>query len=193
MLTILLIRSGKTEFDVQGRIQGTLDVPLSDEGQRQAHTAADELIDESASVTALYAGPDLSAQQTAEIVGDRLGLPPKTLKALHNLNQGLWQGMLYDDVKSKLPKVYRQWLEKPETVCPPEGETLTAAAARVRQAIAKLTKKHKSGVIGLVLSQPLACIVRSVLREEHLPCICPSDRVETRLWEPIDLPVKVGA
>ena len=40
MLTILLIRSGTTEFDAQGRIQGTLDVPLSDEGLRQARAAA---------------------------------------------------------------------------------------------------------------------------------------------------------
>jgi probable phosphoglycerate mutase len=193
MLTILLIRSGKTEFDAQGRIQGTLDVPLSEEGQRQVRAAADQLIDESASIAALYAGPDLSAQQTAEIVGDRLGLEAKTLKTLHNLNQGLWQGMLFDEVKSKLPKVYRQWLEKPETVCPPEGETLTAAAERARKALAKLAKKHKSGVIGLVLSQPLACVLRSVLRDEHLPCVCPTACTETRLWEPIDVPVKVEA
>jgi broad specificity phosphatase PhoE len=193
MLTILLIRSGITDFDSQGRIQGTLDVPLCDEGLQQARTVAAELLDESASITALYAGPDLSAQQTAEIVGERLDLQPKTLKALHNLNQGLWQGMLYDDVKSKLPRVYRQWLEKPETVCPPEGETLTAAADRARQALAKLIKKHKSGVIALVLSQPLACVMRSVLREEHLPCICPTACTETRQWEPLDVPVKVEA
>ena len=43
MLTILLVRSGMTEFDSQGRIQGTLDVPLSDEGRQQAEAAADDL------------------------------------------------------------------------------------------------------------------------------------------------------
>ena len=193
MLTILLIRSGTTDFGAQGRIQGTLDVPLNDEGQREVRAAAAQLVDESASVAALYSGPCLSARQTAEIVGQRLQLQPKTLNGLHNLNQGLWQGMLYDDVKSKQPRVYRQWLEKPETVCPPEGETLAAAAGRARQAIAKLAKKHKSGVIALVLSQPLACVVRSILRDEQLPCVCPTTYEETRLWEPIDLPVKVEA
>ena len=35
MLTILLVRSGLTEYDCQGRIQGTLDVPLSGEGRQQ--------------------------------------------------------------------------------------------------------------------------------------------------------------
>lgn len=194
MLTILLIRAGRTEFDCQGRIQGTLDVPLSDEGRREANAAAEELLEKSASVTALYAGPCLSAQQTAEIVGEKLGLHHKTLAKLHNLDQGLWQGLLFDEVKSKQPKVYRQWLERPETVCPPEGETLTAAADRLKQALAKLTKKHKTGAIALVLAPPLAGVLRSILREEHLPCVCPSAAVEKPLWEPIEVPpVKVEA
>src|SRR5215211_7445193 len=99
MLTILLIHSGITEFDSQGRIQGTLDVPLCEEGRRQAEAMAEELAARSAPVDALYAGPCLSAQQTAEILGEKLDLKPKTLKRLHNLDQGLWQGLLFDEVK----------------------------------------------------------------------------------------------
>src|SRR5215213_2320310 len=72
MLTILLVRSGTTEFDAQGRIQGTLDVPLCDEGRRQAEATAEDLTARSTPIDALYAGPCLSAQQTAEIIGDRL-------------------------------------------------------------------------------------------------------------------------
>ena len=80
MLTILLIRSGTTEFDAQGRIQGTLDVPLCEEGRRQAQATAVELAARPTPIDALYAGPCLSAQQTAEIVGDRLDLKHKTLE-----------------------------------------------------------------------------------------------------------------
>lgn len=191
MLTILLIRAGRTEFDCQGRIQGTLDVPLSDEGRRQATAAATELLDKSASIAALYAGPCLSAQQTAAILGERLKLKPKTLAKLHNLNQGLWQGMLFDEVKTKQPKVYRQWQERPETVCPPEGETLSAAAQRLKTALAKLLKKHKSGAIGLVLAQPLAGVLRSLLRAEQAPCVCQSECSGRPLWEPIEVAVAV--
>jgi broad specificity phosphatase PhoE len=189
MLTILLIRAGRTEFDREARIQGTLDVPLSDEGRLEAEAAAAELVDTSASVTALYAGPCLSAQQTAEIVGEKLRLKHKTLSKLHNLNQGLWQGMLFEDVKSKQPKVYRQWQDHPETVCPPEGETLSAAAERLKLALAKLSKKHKTGAIGLVLAPPLARVLRSMLRAEHLPCVCQAECASRPLWEPLDVPV----
>jgi probable phosphoglycerate mutase len=107
MLTIILVRAGRTEFDCQGRIQGTLDVPLSNEGRQQSEAAAIELADQASAVTALYTGPCLCAQQTAETISERLKLKPKTLSTLHNLDQGLWQGMLFDEVKSKQPKVYR--------------------------------------------------------------------------------------
>ena len=187
MLTILLIRSGVTEYDSQGRIQGTLDVPLCEEGRRQAEAAAEDLLSRSASVAALYAGPCLSAQQTAEIVGEKLHLKPKIIDRLHNLNQGLWQGMLFDDVKSKQPKVYRQWQDRPDTICPPEGETLQEAAERVKKSLAKLTKKHKTGTIALVLSQPLASVLRSLLRSGQTPCLCHADASGKPLWEPSEV------
>jgi probable phosphoglycerate mutase len=187
MLTILLVRSGTTEFDAQGRIQGTLDVPLCEEGRRQAEATAEDLAARSGPIDAIYAGPCLSAQQTAEIVGDRLQLKFKTLKKLHNLNQGLWQGLLFEEVKAKQPKVYRQWHDRPDTVCPPEGETVQEAGERLKKAIAKLTKKHKSGTIALVLAQPLASVLRSRLRDGQPPCLCHSAAVTKPLWEPIEV------
>lgn len=188
MLTILLIRSGITEFDCQGRIQGTLDVPLCEDGRRQAVTIAEDLIERSASIDALYTGPCLCAQQTAEIIGERLKLKPKAIEALHNLDQGLWQGMLFDDVKTKQPKVYRQWQTAPDTVCPPGGETLQAAAERIKKALAKLTKKHKTGTIALVLSPQLASVLRSLLRQDQPPVVCPTAaRTEAAMWEPLQV------
>jgi phosphoserine phosphatase len=187
MVTILLIRSGTTEFDAQGRIQGTLDVPLCDEGRRQAETTAEELATRSPAIDALYTGPCLSAQQTAEIVGDRIDLKPKTLKKLHNLDQGLWQGMLFDDVKSKQPRVYRQWQDRPDTICPPEGETVQEAGERLKKSLSKLTKKHKGGTIALVLAEPLASVLRSILRDGQPPCLCHSAAATRQLWEPIEV------
>jgi probable phosphoglycerate mutase len=185
MLTILLIAAGRTEYDCQGRIQGTLDVPLSDEGRQQVRAGADQLAGEHAEITALYVGPCRSAQETADILAERLELKPKTLDKFHNLNQGLWQGMLFDEVKAKQPKVFRQWQEKPETVCPPEGETLRQARDRLKKGLARLTKKHKSGTIALVLAQPLAGILRCLLRQESCQDVCLAECPGQPLWEAI--------
>ena len=93
----------------------------------------------------------------------------KTLDKLQNLDHGLWQGMLVADVKTKQPKVYRQWQEQPETVCPPQGETVGDAEERLQAALAKLMKKHKSeGLVAVVLPEPLASVLRHVLRHDEL-------------------------
>ncbi len=63
MLQILLIRPGATELDLQGRITGTLDVPLSEAGQKQADELAIELSE--FPLTAIYTGPGLASQETS--------------------------------------------------------------------------------------------------------------------------------
>jgi probable phosphoglycerate mutase len=96
--------------------------------------------------------------------------------------------MLVSDVKSKQPKVYRQFQEQPETVCPPQGETLCIAKQRVSAALAKLLKKHKSDrVIAIVVPEPLASVVRHVVRNEEWGDLWQSAN-DTAQWQLIDVP-----
>ncbi len=162
MVQIVLIRPGSTDYDLQGRIQGTLDIPLNDKGKEQA--AATVACLNGHTLTALYSSAGQSAEQTAEIIGAALKLKPKTLERLENLNHGLWQGMLIDDVKRKQPKVYKQWQEHPENVCPPEGEMLSEVTERVDAVLEKLLRKHRFGTVGLVAAEPLASVIRYRLR-----------------------------
>jgi phosphoserine phosphatase len=163
MVRVLLIRPGATEYDQQGRVQGTLDVPLCEDGRQEVAKMVEELREQP--VTAIYASPCQSAEQTAEALGAALNLKTKTIDKLQNLDHGLWQGMLVDEVKTKQPRVYRQWQEQPETVCPPQGETLAIARQRVQAALIKLFKKHKEGLLAIVTPEPLASVVRHVLSQ----------------------------
>ena len=166
MFKILLIRPGVTEYDQQERIQGTLDIPLCEDGRRQVEAMVEEL--RSQPIQAIYTSPSQSAQQTADALGDALNLKVKSLDTLQNLDHGLWQGMLVKDVKTKQPKVYRQWQEHPESVCPPGGEMLGEAVTRVQAAIGRLTRKHSSGAIGLIAPEPLASLVCRYLKHGEL-------------------------
>lgn len=166
MVRFVLIRPGSTEFDEQGRIQGTLDIPLSQRGTADATRLAEELKGQDLKV--LYAAPCQAAWQTATAIGKALGVKVKQLEKLHNVDQGLWQGMLIDDVKHKQPKVYRQWQEHPENVCPPEGEMLAQVVERIQAAVPKLLKKHRDSTVGLVLPEPLASIVQCVLARTEM-------------------------
>ena len=138
MLRIFLIRPGSTDFDQQRRIKGTLDIPLNDIGKQQAVQSAEAL--SNTDIEIVYSAPCQSAWQTAEMLADRLDVKLKRLDTLHNLDHGLWHGMLIEDVKQRQPKVYRMWQEQPETVCPPEGETVAAARLRVQRAEATVAQ-----------------------------------------------------
>jgi broad specificity phosphatase PhoE len=166
MPEILVIRPGSTEYDRQGRIQGTLDIPLSDEGRQEVARVIDQL--KGHPVQVLYTTPSKAAEETGKAIATALHVKSKTVDKLQNLDQGLWQGMLIDDVKSRHPRVSRQWLEQPEKVCPPEGEMVGAAQNRIRPVLARLLKKHKEGVIGLVVPEPLASVICSLLRRDAL-------------------------
>lgn len=167
MLRILLVRPGATEYDRQGRIQGTLDIPLSEDGRQEVEGVVEELGDQSPE--AVYGSPCECCEQTAQAVAAKFDLRAKTLDKLKNLDYGLWQGMLIEDVKTKQPKVFRQWREQPETVCPPQGETVMAVKGRVAEVLRKLLKKHKThDSIVLVASEPLASVVKHLLLREAL-------------------------
>jgi broad specificity phosphatase PhoE len=167
MLNIVLIRPGSTDYDVQGRIQGSLDIPLNEQGLAEAAQTAERLRDRG--LEAIYAPAVQPPWETAQVIAKALGIKPKKIERLQNHHQGLWEGMLVEDVRHKQPKVYRQWQEQPENVCPPEGEMLGQADERVRTAVAKLLKRHKEGgAIGLVLPEPLLSLARRFLSHGEL-------------------------
>lgn len=161
MVQIVLIRPGTSEFGAQGRIEGNLDIPLCEQGKREVQQAIGEL--KPLGISLIYSCPCEAAWQTASTIAAGLDIKAKKLETLMNLDHGLWQGMLLDDVKRKQPKVYRQWQEHPEMVCPPEGEMLNDCRERVEATITKLQKKHRDDSIGLVLPEPLASIVHQMI------------------------------
>lgn len=184
MLQIVLIRPGSTDYDHQGRIQGTLDIPLNDQGTREVEQIIHET--RSLGIEAIYCGPCQSAFQTAAALADAIGVKLNKIDALHNMDHGLWQGMLIDDVKRKQPKVFRQWQEQPRTVCPPEGEMLSEAQARVEAALGKILKKYKHGMIALVMPEPLASVVRGGLSNSEIGDLWKGSSVCGK-WEVISL------
>ena len=161
MSEIVLVRPGSTEFDRQGRIVGTLDIPLTEQGREQAEHIAEAL--EGRTLEAVYTSPCCAAVDTGEAIADAMDVKLKQVEKLRNLDHGLWQGMQVEEVRIRQPKVYREWQEHPENVCPPEGESLYHALSRVDAALAKICKRHKHGTVALVVPEPLASIVRNRL------------------------------
>jgi broad specificity phosphatase PhoE len=185
MVKIVLIRPGSTDYDEQGRIQGTLDVPLNDQGSAEVARLIEGLRD--LRLDAVYAPRCQPALATAEAIAKAFDVKCKKLDNMHNLDHGLWQGMRIDEVRLKQPKVYRQWQERPQSICPPSGEMLDQATDRIRNAMGKVLKRHKDGVIGLVVPEPLATLVRCLFNHTELGNLWKAGSDHDR-WEVLDIP-----
>jgi broad specificity phosphatase PhoE len=188
MTQVVLIRPGATAYDEQNRVQGILDIPLSERGWTEVLQLAEKLAEPTppaAPLAALYCGPGESVVRTAEIVGKALGLRPRRIDDLRNLDQGLWQGLQRDEIKRRNLKVFRQWLDDPVTVCPPQGETIASALARIKTALRPLFRRHPDEAIGVVVAEPIAQLIACHLRRE--PRVQLDDPVPTGGFERIEV------
>jgi phosphoserine phosphatase len=105
-LRLLLVRHGETEWNRVARFQGGIDVPLNDNGRKQAQQAAEFLKD----VPIDFA------------ISPNVKLDLK--EALREINHGLWEGKLESEIKQEYADLLHQWQTAPETVQMPEGENL---------------------------------------------------------------------
>jgi broad specificity phosphatase PhoE len=122
--TLLLVRHGETDWNADGRLQGHTDRPLSDFGCRQAQQLAAELADEE--LEAIYSSDLARARETAEIVGERLGLPVALDPDLREKDWGNWEG---------LTTVERDRVEF-------VGESTEAHQERMLRALRRISERH---------------------------------------------------
>jgi broad specificity phosphatase PhoE len=132
MTTLLLVRHGETDWNADGRLQGQTDRPLSDFGRRQARQLADELAGEG--LDAIYASDLSRARETAEIVGERLGLAVALDADLREKDWGTWEG---------LTPVERDRVEF-------VGESTEAHLERTLRALRRISELHPGGRVLVV-------------------------------------------
>jgi probable phosphoglycerate mutase len=161
---LVVIRSGTTDYDLQGRIRGNLNIPLAPAGIAAAEAAARHV--SAALPVALYTSPTRCSVETADLIGAATSLVPRRVPSLAGLDLGLWQGMLVSEIRRRQPRLARHWEEDPWTVVPPDGEPLAAARDRIAAAIGKILSRHPEGPVAVVVPAPIDRIIREVISGE---------------------------
>ena len=164
-LKIIIVKPGATDLDEQGRIVGSLDIPLSESGEQQAKEAAAELADEA--LKAIYCSPSLAAQQTAVQLTMGKRVKVRVEANLKNMDHGLWHGKEIDELRSNQPRLLRQWEDNPASVCPPGGETTAELLPRIDAMLKTITRKHKTGTVVIVVADPMASVIASRIDDQH--------------------------
>jgi broad specificity phosphatase PhoE len=128
MKTIYLVRHGETQANRDGIFRGRGEVPLSADGLRQAQELRAYF--SAREVQRVFSSPLRRAAQTAAACFPGRTVEPQEL--VNNLDLGRWAGRSKKEIAAEEPQLWRRWLTEPERMSFPNGESLTAVKARVR-------------------------------------------------------------
>jgi broad specificity phosphatase PhoE len=136
------VRHGETDWNVEGRLQGSLDPPLNAVGRRQAAVCADILRDlierdgRGPADCAYVVSPLQRARQTAEIMRAALGLAPDDYRVdprLREIGFGEWEGLTFREVRARAPEMLAARERDKWEFVPPGGESYAHVALRMRE------------------------------------------------------------
>ena len=145
---IIAIRHGETAWNVDTRIQGHLDIPLSANGRWQAERLAEALRDEP--IKAIYASDLTRAWETAQYIGQVHGLQLNKEVGLRERDFGDFEGKTFAEIEMLLPEQSMRWRKRDPDFYPAGGESLVALRARVMEAAERLAAQHPGEQIALV-------------------------------------------
>ena len=145
---IIAIRHGETAWNVDTRIQGQLDIPLSANGRWQAERLAGALAAEP--LKAIYASDLTRAWETAQYVGQAQGLEVVGEIGLRERGFGDFEGKTFAEIEQLLPDQSLRWRRRDPEFSPVGGESLVALRVRVLETAERLAAQHPGEQIALV-------------------------------------------
>ena len=142
LTTIILVRHGRTSLTESKKISGSggEDPFLSEAGIQDAQKVAAELAKIGAqgpwahidAPSAIIASPINRTVQTANVIGERLGIAVVKNHDIAEISFGEWDGHTNEEVIAKWPEEFRRW-QGSWDVAPPNGESLDAFDLRVQR------------------------------------------------------------
>ena len=147
MTEIILARHGETEWNVGEIFRGRIDIELNETGLRQAELLAEYL--SGIKIDAVYSSPLRRALKTAEMIVGYHKLEVEIAPGLMDFDYGEWQGLPHQQVKDKYKELYAEWINSPDQVKMPTGESLDDVRERAMGVVSEVIAKHE-GIVVLV-------------------------------------------
>jgi 2,3-bisphosphoglycerate-dependent phosphoglycerate mutase len=145
---LLFIRHGETDWNVQQRFQGQLDVPLNATGHAQAQRMAAALLNDRHDL--LFSSDLQRALQTAAPLAAAWSHQAQTLPGFREQNFGVLEGLDGTSVRAQRPQEWQRWLEFRADYVLPGGESTAQFHQRVMNAVKTLVDTHAGRRIAVV-------------------------------------------
>ena len=148
MTRFIVVRHGQTRWNVEMRVQGQEDSPLTEEGLQQAEAVAQRLSKERFDVLVCS---DLGrALQTAAPIARLCGLAIVKDSRLRERNFGEGEGLLYDEIDRRWPDAFSRTRETDPDAVIPGGETRRQFHDRVHHAFEALVREYAGKRVAVV-------------------------------------------
>lgn len=160
---IFLVRHGQTVSNVQGRIQGHSDSPLSEQGKKEVERLASRLKD--LTFSALWSSDLGRAMATSEILAKSLDLPIQPQLKLREVSFGEVEGMTWEEVRDLHGKLNEAWYQHHADVRMPGGESREEVTYRVVGLLESWAVEHAGQrILAVTHGGVLACIFSWLLQ-----------------------------
>ncbi len=134
---LIIVRHGRTAYNVQGRLQGRTDNPLDDVGEEQATRVARHLKASVGADSLVVCSPLVRARQTAQAIADELELEVSIDERWIEIDYGALEGVRQIDVPGD---IWSEWRQDP-SFAPELGESLVSVQERVASACDELMER----------------------------------------------------
>ena len=89
---VYFVRHGQTSWNVNNKICGRTDIPLTEAGREQAKMTAGKIMEEGIHADEILHSPLTRAAETAKIISEITGIPLRMEERLIEQNFGTWEG-----------------------------------------------------------------------------------------------------
>lgn len=142
---ILLMRHAEVDAKWRGRFLGASDPPLSGRGLEQAAWWRREL--SAISIDRIFSSDQKRALQTAGTIAEEQGCAVEAIAAFREVDLGLWEGLPPSEARRRYPHEYDLRGRDLAGFPPPQGESLSDLAARVRPAWRELCETEANRIL----------------------------------------------
>lgn len=145
-MRLFLARHGATQHNLDGRLTGQIDAPLSDLGMRQAVALASRLA--TWRFDAIIASDLDRASTTAEMIAKHHDMPVLLDADIREIDMGVWAGRPYTEWSDEERRRFHA-MERDSTgsVSAPGGESFAALADRVERALCRSRERYPDGAV----------------------------------------------
>jgi 2,3-bisphosphoglycerate-dependent phosphoglycerate mutase len=145
---LLVVRHGETRWNIDGRIQGHRDSPLTVTGRAQAEALAARLAAEG--VDALYSSDLGRARETAAPIAAATGLAPLFNATLRERAYGVFESFTWPEIEARYPEEYARLQTRNPAYAVPGGESALEFRERLLAAMADIADRHSGQRVVIV-------------------------------------------